>query len=459
MQAGDALSASTTPPLLPAAPPARLARIALIAFEGTGHVHPMAALGAALKARGHRLVFPQLLDMEAKVRAAGLEFIPYAVEERPLGCLQELNRRMGELSGLESLRAQVQRAVEGVELQLRELPPLLLQHGPFDLLLVDSAQLGGSLIGERLGLPTVTVDLLPAAVFESSAPPWIFGWPYSDSLYGRTRNWLGNQLLLLSMSPLRRVLGEQRRQWGLPPPSPDPNQLWSSLLRISQMPEALDFPRRWWPPNFFHTGPFVSAAAREEPPFEWERLSGRRLVFASLGTLNNSSSSTLRLICAAFSGMQDVQLVLSTGGLLSPEALGLGEQSGGSESLIVVRMAPQLALISRAELVVTHCGINSVHEALLAGKPMVALPIASDQPGNARRLERIGVAEVIFPAQLTAARLRTAAQRVMSDPKYTAAAQAMQRHLQQLQGLERAVQLVEGVIPQSPAQQGETSKY
>ena len=437
-------SPPSSPPLSTLPPPPRLARIALFAFEGTGHVNPMAALGAALSSRGHHVTFVHLLDMEAKVRAAQLHSLPYATDELPLGSIQRFNDEMGQLSGIPSLRYQVRRAQDGVRLQLRDLPPLLRSHGPFDVLLVDSAQLAPHLVGEHLGIPTVTVDLLPPCFFESSAPPWIFGWRYSDAWWARARNWLGNRIFLLSLAPLRGILDAQRTAWGLPP-QPDPSELWSTRLRISHMPGLLDFPRRSWPPHFHHCGPFISAEAREKVAFPWERLTGQRLVYASLGTLNNSDVRVWKAIAEGVEGL-GVQLVLSTGGGMEPAALGL--DGGAASTLVVVRMAPQMELIERSALVVTHGGINSVMEALLAGRPLVVIPIASDQPGNGARVERLGLGEVVEKEGVTGAKLRATVRRVLEDEGYARRAVEMQAKLRAERGTEKAVGLIEGLLSQ-----------
>ena len=76
------------------------------------------------------------------------------------------------------------------------------------------------------------------------------------------------------------------------------------------------------------------------------------------------------------------------------------------EAAIVVPFAPQLDLLRRAALTITHAGLNTALESLTQGVPMVAIPITNDQPGVASRLEWLGVARVVPPARLTAQRLR-----------------------------------------------------
>jgi zeaxanthin glucosyltransferase len=52
----------------------------------------------------------------------------------------------------------------------------------------------------------------------------------------------------------------------------------------------------------------------------------------------------------------------------------------------VTDFAPQQAVLARADLCITHAGLNTVLDALVAGVPLLALPIAFDQPGVAARI-------------------------------------------------------------------------
>jgi zeaxanthin glucosyltransferase len=82
----------------------------------------------------------------------------------------------------------------------------------------------------------------------------------------------------------------------------------------------------------------------------------------------------------------------------------------------VVSFAPQIELLKRATLTVTHAGLNTALESLSQGVPMVAIPVTNDQPGVASRLEWLGVAEVVAPSRLSAKRLEAAIRRVLREP-------------------------------------------
>ena len=136
----------------------------------------------------------------------------------------------------------------------------------------------------------------------------------------------------------------------------------------------------------------------------------------------------------------DAQLVISLGAS-DQDASSLAARCPGDP--IVVQVAPQLQILEKATLVITHAGLNTALESLARGLPMVAIPIANDQPGVARRLEWLGVAEVVLPGQLTATRLRQAVERVLSNPDYRIRARKRAEEIAASDGVGMAADIVE----------------
>jgi MGT family glycosyltransferase len=171
--------------------------------------------------------------------------------------------------------------------------------------------------------------------------------------------------------------------------------------------------------------------------FPWERLDGRPLVYASLGTLQNGSESIFRTMAEACAGLH-AQLVISLGGGLDPSRLGVlpGDP-------LVVRYAPQLEIVKRAAAVITHAGLNTVLESLAEGVPLVALPLGNDQPGVAARVRAHGGAVVIPQQKLTAGKLRRAVRAVLENTAYHDSARKLQAAFQQVDGLNRAADIIE----------------
>src|SRR6202041_2855635 len=116
----------------------------------------------------------------------------------------------------------------------------------------------------------------------------------------------------------------------------------------AQLPAALEFDIPGLPAVLHYAGPFVDSQQRPRVEFPWDRLNGKPLVYASLGRLQNGSEAIFRTIAGACAGL-NAQLVISLGGGLDPARL--GSLAGDP---IVVKYAPQLEIVKRAALVITH---------------------------------------------------------------------------------------------------------
>jgi zeaxanthin glucosyltransferase len=415
-----------------------MARLGAFCFPGTGHINPMTTLARRLQQRGHKVVIFGIADTEARVKAAGIDFQLIGAAAYPLGTLQKLDRRLSELSGLATFRFTVERVKDTARMILRDGPDVV-QNANLDAMLIDEADMGGT-VAEHLGLPFVSIAFFPPLIKDDRIPPFCFGWPAGQDPLSRLRNRLGMRLLSRVAAPIYAVVNQQRRAWNLKPLTHATDAL-SPLAQITQLPQALEFPTTTKPPaNLHYTGPFVDNQQRPPVTFPWHRLDGRPLVYASLGTLQNSSETIFRTIAEACAGL-DVQLVLSLGGGLDPARL--GTLAGDP---VVVSYAPQLQLLKRAAAVITHAGLNTVLESLAEGVPLVAVPLGNDQPGVAARVAAHGAGIVISRRKLNVSRLRSATQSILEDPQYRTAARRLQTEMRQINGLETAANIVEDAL-------------
>src|SRR5258707_4832147 len=112
----------------------------------------------------------------------------------------------------------------------------------------------------------------------------------------------------------------------------------------------------------------------------------------------------------------------------------------------VLGYGPQLALLQRASLVITHAGMNTALEGLSQGLPLLALPITNDQPGIAARIKHTGVGEWLPLRRLTPQKLRARIEHVLREPSYRLRAQACATELGMMNGLSRAADIVEDAL-------------
>ena len=113
---------------------------------------------------------------------------------------------------------------------------------------------------------------------------------------------------------------------------------------------------------------------------------------------------------------------------------------------IVVSYAPQLALLERASVAITHAGMNTALECLTYGVPMVAIPITNDQPGVASRIAWIGAGEIVPLNKLTATKLETALRLVLTQASYRQNALRFKQLIAQSGGVKRAADIIELAI-------------
>ena len=379
-----------------------------------------------------------IADTEARVRAAGIEFCLIGMQDYPLGTLQKLDERLARLSGFAALQFTLELVRNSGRMVWRDGPEAV-RTSKVDALLVDEADSAGH-VADYLGLPWISIGLIPPMLTDDRFPPFWLGWAAGQDRLSRLRNRMAIFLLKQIGAPLFRDMNNQRSAWGLKT-FRRPEDSLSRLAKITQLPEALEFDFVGEKPAGLHyTGPFVDSQQRLAIEFPWERLNGRPLIYASMGTLQNGSKAIFRTIAEACAGL-DAQLLISLGGRLDPAELG---QLAGDP--LVVSYAPQLEILKRAALVITHAGINTVLESLCEGVPLVAVPLAHDQPGVAARAKARGACEVVPLRKLNAARLRKAVVLVLEDASYREAAQVLQRAIQDMDGPSRAVDLIEQAL-------------
>jgi len=152
----------------------------------------------------------------------------------------------------------------------------------------------------------------------------------------------------------------------------------------------------------------------------------------------NGLDDVYKHILQAVEPLEDVQVVLSVGKNINPETLG-----PIPSNTVVVRSAPQIELLKRAALCITHAGLNTTLESLAHGVPMVAIPIGYDQPGTAAGIAHHGVGEFIELDELTTKRLRGLIEKVLQDPSYRERADYFRKVISKTRGLDVAADIIE----------------
>ncbi|MDH4155056.1 MAG: hypothetical protein OEV01_14835 [Nitrospira sp.] len=409
--------------------------VGIICPNAPGHLNPMVALADAIRTRGHRVTFFLLGASPASITAAGFEIVALGGDIFPADQYQAEFQKLAVLQDRAALKHTLAISARAAEAVL-EVGPTVVRASGVTALVVDQASFPGGTVADQVGLPFATVCNALLLNPDPAVPPYFTHWQPRDAWWARIRNrmaWVGLNRLY---APILTRIQNHRRRLGLSVPA-DLSQVWSDTLQISQQPELFEFSRRELPKQVEFVGPLRLPGGYPPVSFPWELLDGRPLIYASLGTLQNRIAGTFRVIAEACDGL-DAQLVISTGHGVTPQELG---QLPGRP--VVVSYAPQLDLLRRATLAVTHAGLNTVLESLSTGLPMVAIPVTNDQPGVAARVAWIGAGEAISIKDVTFQALRAAIVRVRSDPSYRMAAERVRDAIHTSGGAPRAAELIE----------------
>ncbi|MFN6565323.1 MAG: glycosyl transferase family 1 [Nostoc sp. ChiSLP01] len=277
----------------------------------TGPLNTMLPLGQELQQRGHRVTLFGTLDTQTKALAAGIEFQAIGEKDFPSGSTLESFTKLGKLRGFAAFRYTIELLKDVSSMTLQQAPALIKAAGVEALLVNQSSSEGGT-IAEFLKIPFITVCSAVVLNQEPCIPPCFTTWKYSPTAWARLRNQIGYTLANSVIKPLEDLINEYRREWKLPLYS-SLNESNSQLAQISNAPAEFEFPREELPPWFHFTGSYHTSANRIPVSFPYEKLTGKPLIYASMGTLQNRLIWVFQIIALACEDL-DAQLVISLGG-------------------------------------------------------------------------------------------------------------------------------------------------
>jgi zeaxanthin glucosyltransferase len=402
------------------------------------HLTTCFSLAFELQKRGHQITFINVLDVQDQVLAANFRFRAIGETIYPVGARARLVETIGNLSGIAALKETLKMVEQDMRAILQDAPAIIQTEG-IQALLVDQCTPVGGTVADFLNLPFISLCNALPLNREISIPPSFTSWQYSDTWGAKIRNQAAYTLFTVLAQPIRKLTNKYRQQWKLRPLS-HPNDNFSQLAQLSEQPIEFEFPRANLPLHFHFTGPYHSTVGRENVSFPWDQLTGQPLIYASMGTVQNRLFPVFEMIAAACVGLE-VQLVIALGGGTLP-----AKMTTLPGAPLVVRYAPQLELIQKAALTITHAGLNTALESLTQGVPMVAIPIANDQPGIAARIVWSGVGEMLPVSGLTVDELRSTIHKVLTQDSYKIQAQRLQSAIQNAGGVNQAANIIESAI-------------
>jgi len=415
-----------------------MTHFAAIAPPFLSHLRAFEAVAWALTQRGHRVTFVQQADVAELLTLPSAGFAAIGADSHPPGSLAAVVRRAAQ-PGPFGIRRVIADMAASTTLFCREAPGVL-RSLKVDAVLADQMEPAGALVAEHLGLPFVSIACALPFNREPLVPLPVMPWRYRATDWGEQLNLHSSRVYDRLMRPHAEVIQHYCQAFGLAPRS-TLSECLSPLLQVSQTVPGFDFPRRQLPANFHAVGP-LRRPLENEAELNLPIDPTRPFVFASLGTLQGHRYSLLRNFARACKPVGVQLLIAHCGGLNAAQAARLQDEG----AYWVTDFAPQRAALARAAAVITHAGLNTVLDALEAGVPMLALPIAFDQPGVAVRIEHAGVGLRLQPQLASPARIGHALQRLLNEGEFRQRAAQLGAEVREAGGAVRAAELIEAAL-------------
>lgn len=392
-----------------------MSRIGIGMLPELGHLMPTFRLAKNLQERGHDITYIGIPDFEDWIRSLGFAYLSVFEEVFPRGTVARRDESSPEAfvaSKAETLAA-VAHYLRSDALESR------LNDAAFDIILGDTLNDFLLAASRRLGVRTLRLTTSLPQSAEVGVPPLSSGLPFGDtpeSVADAARAWdelLAARADASSYHSLKMRLLTER--FGYPRDAIDVRGAFEAELptipEVVLAPKSLDFPRA---PSELRCYAESLWLERPEPEFPWPSSGDERpWVYAAWGTQTHRSSGPRRfqaLLRDVAERMPDYQFVL---------AVRHGDTSATRQpsNLIEVPFAPQMSLLRRADVVMTHGGLGTLKEAFYFGKPVLVFPGAFDQPGNAARVQRHGLGWVASLETAEAVEISSIIRRLHGDAR------------------------------------------
>jgi UDP:flavonoid glycosyltransferase YjiC (YdhE family) len=404
----------------------------ILATVGTdGDVFPHVGLGAALRARGHRVTLAAPEPYRARADAMRIEFCP-------LVTAAEAGRMLADPDLWRPLRSGAMMARWGGPMVPRQYAALAeLAERPGSVLVANPGVLAARLVQEVLGTPTASLLLQPGLLPSSTRPPAMPGGLTMPAWLPRPLRrlyWLGVDAAgyALVAPPLNRA----RAGLGLPPVRRVFRWWLSPDLVIGLFPPWYAATQPDWPPQLRLAGFGRFDGARGELPEDVRAFCGEGPppIAFTLGTGMRHAAGFFRTAVAACDALGARGLLLTKYPDVVPARL--------PPRVRHCAFAPFRRLLPLCGAVAHHGGIGTTAAALEAGCPQLVLPLAWDQPDNAARVATLGVGLTLGPRRRSGGHVSRALARLVA-PDVRARCRAVARRAGGEDGLEVAAGWVE----------------
>ena len=361
-----------------------MSKIVFFCIPAHGHTNPTLGVVKELVSRGHQVWYYSYNIMREKIESAGATFIScddYDTEQKLSA--KDATRVGKDLAFSTKILVDTTLALDDkVCREMAELKP--------DCIVADSMALWGKAVALKLGIP-----------FVSSTTTFAFNQHSAKVM----KQGIGDLFKMIFSIPKTTKQIKRLQSKGYPIKNildiiaSDDNTYTIVYTSPEFQPCSETFSDKY---------AFVGPSIR--PATEKIEKTRNKLIYISMGTVNNDMMPFYKTCISALANT-NYQVIMSVGDLVS--ARDFGELP---EKISVYSHVDQIAVLEKADVFVSHCGMNSVSESLYFEIPLVMMPQTSEQKGVAERVLQLGAG--IKLDKLDGASVLDAANKIFSDSTY-----------------------------------------
>ena len=389
----------------------KMARVLFINAGSEGHINPTIGVVQELIARGEEVVYFTIEDFRDRIEKTG-------------AAVRTIDGDRFIRAFISGGRSYLSERINGLLRTADIVIPSILEQiegEHFDYIIHDSMFGCGYLLGKILKLPTINSCTSFAQTKESF-----------DQMLEQLSKSIPAEVQVNIQEEFQRQTERVKATYDVEIYSPyevfcNPAPLTIVYTTREFQPFSEEFDQ-----TYKFIGPSLISRFTEES-FDLKAIKEKSLIYISLGTVFNQTMDFYKLCFEAF-GNTDHTIVMSIG-----EKTQLTDLGEIPKNFIVKNYVPQTEILKYAKLFITHGGMNSTHEGLYFGVPLIVIPQSADQPIIAKQVATLGAGITLQRQSLTAKKLSAAAEQVLNDSSVHKAAANMKESLQRSGGFHQAV--------------------
>ncbi len=386
-----------------------MSKIVFFCIPAHGHTNPTLGVVCELISRGHQVFYYSYNMMRDKIESTGAVFVSCDEYDQEQRLDAKDGARIGkDLAFSTQILVDTTLALDDAVCEhMKELKP--------DCIVADSMAVWGKAVALKLGIPFVSSTTTFAfnqhsAKIMKQSPGQIFG-------------------MIFSMSKINKNI-KRLQDKGYPV---------KSVLDIIQNDNNTDTivytSPEFQPCSQTFSDKYVFVGPSIRPVENVIEKKSDKLIYISMGTVINDSVEFYKKCIEAFANTK-YQVIMSVGNLINIEDLG-----AIPDNITISRFVDQIAVLSQADVFLTHCGMNSVNESLYYKVPLVMFPQTSEQDGVATRVEQLGAG--VRLKNINVKSIRTTIENVLNTKSYYEQASKISQGFRKCTGAKGAADKIE----------------